>query len=67
MEGTMRPELSTGASTVLSLLMLAAGGLAWGGVTMIRRGDHKRGDRTKGVLMIVCAMVLVGNVLIWTV
>ena len=42
--------------------MLAAVVLVWGGVTMIRKGD-----RTKGVLMIVCAVVLVGNVLIWTV
>ncbi|MFL9842560.1 hypothetical protein ABS767_16435 [Sphingomonas sp. ST-64] len=58
----MRSELSTAATTLLSLLMLAAGGLVWGGVTMIRRGD-----RTKGVLMIICAAVLVGNVLIWTV
>lgn len=52
---------------MLALLMLAAAGLAWGGVTMIRRGNQKGGDRTKGVLMLVCAVVLVGNVLIWTV
>lgn len=58
----MRPELSTAANTTLSLLLIAAVVLVWGGVTMIRKGD-----RTKGVLMIVCALVLVGNVLIWTV
>lgn len=58
----MDVELSTGASTLLALLMLAAGGLGWGGVTMIRRGE-----RQKGVLMLICAVVLVGNVLIWTV
>lgn len=58
----MRPELSTAASMTLSLLTIAAIVLVWGGVTMIRKGD-----RTKGVLMIVCAVVLAGNVLIWTV
>ena len=58
----MRPELSTAANMTLSLLTIAAIVLIWGGVTMIRKGD-----RTKGVLMIVCAVVLVGNVLIWTV
>jgi hypothetical protein len=58
----MRPELSTAASMTLALLTFAAIVLVWGGVTMIRKGD-----RTKGVLMIVCAVVLVGNVLIWTV
>ena len=63
----MRPELSTAASTMLSLLTIAAIVLVWGGIKMIRRGDRAGGDRTKGVLMIVCAVVLVGNVLIWTV
>ncbi|MBA4761663.1 hypothetical protein [Sphingomonas sp.] len=58
----MRPELSPAANMTLSLLLIAAVVLVWGGVTMIRKGD-----RTKGVLMIVCAVVLVGNVLIWTV
>lgn len=58
----MRPELSTAASMTLSLLTIAAIILVWGGVTMIRKGD-----RTRGVLMIVCALVLAGNVLIWTV
>ena len=58
----MRPELSPAANMTLSLLLIAAIVLVWGGVTMIRKGD-----RTKGVLMIVCAVVLVGNVLIWTV
>ena len=62
----MRPELSTAASMTLTLLTVAAIVLVWGGVTMIRRGDRDGGDRTKGVLMIVCAVVLVGNVLIWT-
>jgi hypothetical protein len=63
----MRPELSTAANMTLSLLLIAAVVLVWGGVTMIRKGDSAGGNRTKGLLMIVCAVVLVGNVLIWTV
>ncbi|MBX3593978.1 hypothetical protein [Sphingomonas sp.] len=54
--------LSTGASTLLALLVLAAFALAAGGVAMIRRGA-----RQKGLLMIACAIVALGNVLIWTV
>lgn len=63
----MRPELSSAANLTLSLLLIAAVVLVWGGVTMIRKDDRDGGDRTKGLLMIVCAVVLVGNVLIWTV
>lgn len=63
----MRPELSAAANLTLSLLLVAAVVLVWGGVTMIRKGDRDGGNRTKGLLMIVCAVVLVGNVLIWTV
>lgn len=63
----MRPELSSAANLTLSLLLIAAVVLVWGGVTMIRKGDRAGGNRTKGLLMIVCAVVLVGNVLIWTV
>ena len=48
------------ASLLLSLLMLAAGALIWGGVVQIRRGVRR------GWLMLVAAAVLVGNVLIWT-
>ena len=50
------------SATLLSIAMLAAFGLMIGGVVLIRRGERK-----KGVLMIVAAAVLVGNVLIWTV
>lgn len=49
------------ASLLLSLLMLAAGALVWGGVVQIRRGVNR------GWLMLVAAAVLAGNVLIWTV
>jgi hypothetical protein len=53
----------TGLSSVLlSVAMIAAFALAAGGIVMIRRGR----ERTKGVLMVVAALVLVGNVLIAT-
>lgn len=55
-------ELPTVGATVLALLMLAAFALAAGGVWFIRKGE-----RQKGVLMIACALVALGNVLIWTV
>ena len=51
------------SATFLSILMLAAFLLAWGGVHMI----VKRGDRKKGILMLVAAAVAVGNVLVWTI
>ena len=44
-----------------SLLMLSAFALAIGGVRLILRGNGP-----KGVVMIVCALVFVGNVLIWS-
>ena len=59
--GVAMQDLPTAGSTVLAILMLAAFALAWGGVRLIRRGE-----RQKGVLMIVCALVALGNVLIWT-
>lgn len=58
----MDSEFSPAASTMLAILMASSFALAWGGVTILRRGD-----RQKGVLMLVCAAVLLGNVLIWTV
>jgi hypothetical protein len=48
--------------TLLSITVLGALALAIGGVWRIA----KLRDRTKGVLMIVAALVLIGNVLIWT-
>ncbi len=44
------------------IAVLAVLALAWGGVTVLRRGDRQR-----GVLMLLCALVILGNVLIWTV
>jgi hypothetical protein len=50
------------ASVLLSVLMIAAFVLAGGGAYSIA----KRRDVRKGVLMLVCAAVLIGNVLILT-
>jgi hypothetical protein len=50
-----------GDATLLSICVLAVLALAGGGVlTIVRRRDRKR-----GILMIVAAAVLLGNVLIW--
>ncbi len=54
--------MGTIASTTLAIAMMAAFLLAAGGVRLILRGDY----RQQGWLMIVAAMVLLGNVLIWT-
>ena len=51
------------APLILSLLMLASFCLAGGGMWLI----VKRRDRRKGLLMIAAALVLVGNVLVWTI
>jgi len=48
---------------LFALAMIAALILLWFGIRLIRRPD----ERTKGVLMVVMALVLVGNVAIWTV
>lgn len=45
-----------------AVAMIAAFVLAWFGVRLALRPD----TRTKGVLMVVMAAVLVGNVVIWT-
>ncbi len=49
------------SSLLLSVMMLAVGGLLWGGLVFWRRAD-----RTKGALMLVAALVLLANVLILT-
>jgi hypothetical protein len=49
------------AATALSLATLAAFALAAGGVHLIAT----RRDRKRGALMLVMALVLVANVLIW--
>ena len=50
------------ASAAMTLAMIAAFLLAMGGVRLALRKD----DRKRGLLMIVAAAVLVGNVLILT-
>ena len=50
-------------AVLLSIAMLAAFTLAGGGIWMI----SKRRDVRKGVLMLLAALVLLGNVLIWTI
>lgn len=54
--------MSSVASLLLSVVMLAAGGLLWGGIVAVRRGPKP----LNGWLMIVMALVLVGNVLVLT-
>lgn len=50
------------ASTALTVAMIAVFLLAAGGIRLARRGEY----RQQGWLMIVAAMVLLANVLIWT-
>ncbi|HEX5182919.1 MAG TPA: hypothetical protein VFW19_07170 [Allosphingosinicella sp.] len=50
-------------SAFLSIAILAAFALAAGGIWLLAR----RGERKQGWLMIVAALVLFANVLIWTV
>jgi hypothetical protein len=49
-------------SILLSILMIAAFLLGAGGIWMIAKAR----DRKKGLLMLLAAAVLLGNVLIWT-
>ena len=48
---------------LLSIVMIASFLLFAGGAWMIGKGR----DRKKGMLMLVAAAVLLGNVLIWTI
>ena len=47
----------------MAIAMVAAFLLVFGGITLMRRPD----SRGKGILMLVAAAVLIGNVAIWTV
>ncbi|SFP74864.1 hypothetical protein [Sphingomonas rubra] len=58
----MTTPLHSLAQLAPAIAMLAVFALVIGGIALIRRGD----DRRKGVLMLVMAAVLLGNVLIWT-
>lgn len=50
-------------ATLLSLLVLAAFALVAGAIYLL----VKRKERKQGILMLIAAAVLFGNVLIWTV
>ena len=50
------------AALILSLLMLAGVLLAAGGVWLIAKGR----DRRRALLMLAAALVMFGNVAIWT-
>jgi len=49
-------------ATLMSIAVIGTFLLIWGGVRVIRAGD-----RQKGVLMLVAALVLLANVLVWAV
>ena len=55
-------EIGPLAATMLSIMTIAALLLLLGGLKLARRKE----DRSRGILMMVAALVLVGNVLIWT-
>jgi hypothetical protein len=55
-------NLGSFATAALAIAMIAAIALAIGGVKLLSNAEY----RTKGVLMLVMAAVLVANVLIWT-
>ena len=58
----MTGPLATIAAAAPAIAMLAIFACVIGGIAILRRGDN----RLKGVLMLVMAAVLLGNVLIWT-
>ena len=59
----MTPSLAPITAAAPSVAMLAVFACLIGGGWMIAKGI----DRRKGVLLIVMAVVLLGNVLIWTI
>lgn len=62
MDGGNLNALSGLYPLMMSIAVLAVLALSWGGVTVLRRGDRQR-----GVLMLLCALVILGNVLVWAV
>ena len=50
------------AATLLSIMVLSAFVLAGGGLWML----IKRRETKKGSLMLLCAAILLGNIVIWT-
>ena len=59
----MTGPLATIAAAAPAIAMLGVFACVIGGIAILRRGDN----RLKGVLMLVMAAVLLGNVLIWTI
>lgn len=55
-------ELGTFASTAFALAVIASFLLGFAGLRIVTG----RADRTRGVLMIAAAAVILANVLIWT-
>ncbi len=49
-------------ATLLSIMVIAAFALAAGGIWLLA----KRRDLKRGLLMLVAALVIFGNVVIWT-
>ena len=50
-------------ATILSILVLATFSLVAGGAYLL----VKRNERKQGVLMLIAAAVMFGNVLVWTI
>ena len=55
--------MTDASPAILSIAMIAALALAWGGAWLV----VKKRDRKRGWLMVVMAAVLLANVLIWVV
>ena len=53
--------MGTIASAALALAMIAAFLLSIGGMRLILAGEYRK----QGLLMLLAALVLVGNVLVW--
>jgi hypothetical protein len=56
-------KMSSIASAAMTIAMIAVFLLAFGGVRLLMKG----GSRKQGALMLAAALVLLANVLIWTV
>jgi hypothetical protein len=55
--------MGTIASAALGIAMIAVFLLTAGGIRLIARGEYRK----QGWLMITAALVLLGNVLVWTI
>jgi high-affinity Fe2+/Pb2+ permease len=55
--------MGTIASGAMAVAMIAAFLLAAGGIKLVLGREHRK----QGLLMLLAALVLVGNVLVWTI